>query len=86
MRGQFASRGFSPLTFFVANGIAKTMATEIWDDLQGGVLSSAANLTKPEQVSLLARRLISLKVNRPIAHSFGRLHYVLAQRTPILAR
>ena len=60
IRGAFASSGFSPRTFFVANGIAKSMATEIWGDLQRGVLTSAANLTKPDQIALLARWLISL--------------------------
>jgi type II restriction enzyme len=60
IRDAFTKNDAAPSTFFVANGIAKSMADEIWRDLENGVLTNAANLTKADQVSLLARWLIGL--------------------------
>ncbi len=49
-----------PKLFFVGAAIAKAMAVEIFDQLQSGRLTHAANLTVPRQVDDLADWLISL--------------------------
>jgi hypothetical protein len=60
IREAFAKKNASAQTFFIANGIARSMADEIMVDLESGTLSCAANLTKPDQVSMLCRWLIGL--------------------------
>jgi len=49
-----------PKLFFVGAAIAKAMAVEIFDQLQDGRLSHAANLTVPKQLDNLADWLIAL--------------------------
>ena len=49
-----------PLLFFVGAAIEPRMAQEIYDDLEGGLLTHAANLTVPEQVEDLAAWLVAL--------------------------
>ncbi len=56
----FATSGHAPQTFFIGAAIEKRMAIEIWEQLEGGSLSNAANMTDAEQVSSLARWLCSL--------------------------
>lgn len=56
-------KGFSsykPATFFIGAAIEKKMAGEIWDLLEDGTISNAANLTNEDQVSAIARWLCQL--------------------------
>jgi len=56
----FASNGFSPHLFFVGAAIENSMAEEIWNQLEEGTLSNAANLTDANQVASLCRWLCNL--------------------------
>ena len=47
-------------TFFVGAAIETAMSVEIWDDLQNGILSNAANLNDENQVSSFVDWLINL--------------------------
>lgn len=60
IREAFARRKLSPKTFFVGAAIARSMAEEIWGELRKGILTNAANLTGPNQVTSLCRWLVSL--------------------------
>jgi type II restriction enzyme len=50
----------SPHTFFIGAAIEKRMAEEIWNDLESGKLSNAANMTNDTQVDSICHWLISL--------------------------
>lgn len=56
----FQEEGLFPHTFFVGAAIEKRMADEIWEQLERGSLSNAANLTDASQVSSLSTWLCSL--------------------------
>src|SRR5439155_19210728 len=58
VRKKFKKR--TPPLFFVGAAIEDSMAREIFDRLQDGRLTYAANLTKPDQVRDLARWLVTL--------------------------
>jgi hypothetical protein len=60
VRTAFAKLDHVPHSFFVGAAIERTMADEIWEQLQGGVLSNAANLNDDRQVASLARWLCTL--------------------------
>ncbi|WP_448338515.1 type II restriction endonuclease [Chloroflexus aurantiacus] len=60
IRESFAGTGYSPYLFFVGAAIEKRMATEIWDQLEKGLLANAANLNDPKQLASLARWLCTL--------------------------
>ena len=49
-----------PKLFFVGAAIENSMAVEIFNRLQSGMLNHAANLNKPQQISDLASWLVSL--------------------------
>ncbi|MEH2070310.1 MAG: type II restriction endonuclease [Nostoc sp.] len=49
----FNKYNLSPSTFFVGAAIENSMAEEIWHQLNSGILTNAANLTKPDQVASL---------------------------------
>ncbi len=51
---------FKPATFFVGAAIEKKMASEIWDFLEKGTLTNAANLTVEDQLSSIIRWLCQL--------------------------
>jgi type II restriction enzyme len=51
---------FMPHLFFIGAAIERKMAGEIYDYLQSGFLSNAANLTKPEHITALVDWLVSL--------------------------
>lgn len=56
-------RGFAdytPATFFVGAAIERKMAREIWDLLEVGTITNAANLTDERQVSSVSRWLCTL--------------------------
>ncbi len=58
----FTGHNHNPALFFVGAAIEHRMAQEIYDDLQSGLLSHAANLTVPEQVEDLAAWLVALQL------------------------
>jgi Restriction endonuclease BsobI len=60
IRAAFARAGHSPLTFFVGSAIARRMASEIWEQLENGTLSNAANLNEEIQVASISRWLCNL--------------------------
>lgn len=60
IRKAFARTKHNPHTFFIGAAIEKKMATEIWDELQQGILSNAANLNEDNQVASLSRWLCNL--------------------------
>ncbi len=55
----FSRLDFNPDLFFVGTAIVKKMGWEIWDQLESGILSNAANLTKPDQINSLCYWLCS---------------------------
>lgn len=56
----FAKYGFKPHTFFVGAAIEKKMASEIWGQLETGLLENVANLTDDNQVTSVARWFCNL--------------------------
>lgn len=60
IRKAFARAKQKPHTFFIGAAIEKKMAAEIWDELQQGDLSNAANLNEDNQVASLSRWLCNL--------------------------
>lgn len=60
IREAFSRVGHSPLIFFVGSAIARRMAGEIWNQLENGTLSNAANLNQDNQVASISRWLCSL--------------------------
>lgn len=56
----FSTRGYSPSIFFIGAAIEKKMATEIWGEMETGLINNAANLTSADQVTSVARWLCSL--------------------------
>lgn len=52
--------GFTPATFFIGAAIEKKMAGEIWDSLENGTITNAANLTNEDQVSAITRWICQL--------------------------
>lgn len=60
IRRSFARAKQNPHTFFIGAAIEKKMATEIWDELQEGILSNAANLNDENQVASISHWLCNL--------------------------
>lgn len=60
IRERFSDLGLSPNTFFVGAAIEKAMAEEIWNQLEKGELTNAANLTNADQVASLCQWLVEL--------------------------
>jgi len=60
IREAFSAMRHSPHTFFVGAAIEKRMATEIWDQLERGLLTNAANLNDPNQIASVSRWLCTL--------------------------
>lgn len=60
IRESFSKVECSPHTFFVGAAIERKMADEIWSQLEGGILSNAANLNEANQVASISRWLCSL--------------------------
>ncbi len=60
IRQTFSELGYAPYTFFVGAAIEKRMATEIWSQLESGILSNAANLNDESQVASISRWLCLL--------------------------
>ena len=60
IREAFSKTKHSPHTFFIGAAIEKKMAIEIWDQLERGLLTNAANLNNPKQVASVSRWLCTL--------------------------
>lgn len=60
IRGAFTNSGYSPSLFFIGAAIEKRMATEIWDQLQKGLLTNAANLNENRHIVSICRWLCYL--------------------------
>ncbi len=60
VRTAFSKKSLSPHTFFVGAAIEKSMAAEIYHQLETEVITNAANLTQEEQVISLCEWLIHL--------------------------
>jgi hypothetical protein len=60
IREAFSNARHSPYTFFIGAAIEKRMATEIWDQLEKGLLTNAANLNDPNQIASFSRWLCML--------------------------
>lgn len=60
IRDAFENQGATPHLLFIGAAIELNMAAEIWDDLETGRLSNAANLTDDDQVASLVGWLCSL--------------------------
>jgi hypothetical protein len=60
IREEFSKVKCSPYTFFIGAAIEKRMATEIWVQLEKGLLTNAANLNDPNQIASVSRWLCML--------------------------
>lgn len=60
MMKAFHSQGLPMDTLFIGAAIETAMSIEIWNQLQSGDLSNAANLTKPEQLASIIGWFCSL--------------------------
>jgi hypothetical protein len=60
IRKAFLTKSMKPPTFFVGAAIEKSMAVEIFEDLNNGVLNRAANLTKDSQLTSVCNWLVNL--------------------------
>lgn len=60
IRKSFIRAKQNPHTFFIGAAIEKKMAAEIWDELQQGILSNAANLNEENQVASISNWLCNL--------------------------
>ncbi len=60
IRNSFGTFNHKPKTFFIGAAIEKSMATEMFNELQTGVLSNVANLTSDEQLTEICKWIIDL--------------------------
>jgi hypothetical protein len=60
IRKAFARTKIAPRTFFIGVAVEKKMAGEIWNELQAGTLTNAANLNDEKQIVSVSRWLCSL--------------------------
>jgi len=60
IRAAFQEKKLNPSTLFIGAAIEKAMAREIFDQLQNGVLSNAANLTNEKQLVSICKWLMHL--------------------------
>lgn len=60
IRESFTAKGHRPHLFFVGAAIETKMAVEIWQQLENGTLTNAANLTDEAQLIAISRWLCSL--------------------------
>lgn len=60
IRDAFSRESRKPSTFFVGAAIENAMATEIWDQLNRGILSNAANLTKAAHMEAICLWILSI--------------------------
>lgn len=60
IRESVAKKSLYPITFFIGAAIEASMSTEIYSQLEAGVLTNAANLTDDDQVASLCNWLITI--------------------------
>ena len=60
IRKAFTKIHLAPKTFFIGAAIEKSMAVEIFDELQSGVLTNAANLSNDKQLTEIAKWVLYL--------------------------
>jgi hypothetical protein len=60
IRQGFAKKKKSPQRFFIGAAIENSMASEIFKQLQSGILNNAANLTNDEQLASICEWIINL--------------------------
>lgn len=60
IRKAFTTHGKKPALFFVGAAIEQAMAQEIWNHLQDGSLTNAANLTVDEHLTALCEWLVAV--------------------------
>lgn len=60
IRNSFNNLKLNPKTFFIGAAIEKSMANEMFSELQTGVLNNAANLTNDEQLTAICEWIINL--------------------------
>lgn len=60
IRDAFAKAKHSPHTFFIGAAIEKKMASEIWNQLERGLLTNAANWNDANQIASISRWLCTL--------------------------
>lgn len=60
IQNSFGGLNHKPKTFFIGAAIEKSMANEMFSELQSGVLSNAANLTNDEQLTSICDWVINL--------------------------
>ena len=60
IREAFSRVEHSPNIFFIGAAIEKKMATEIWSQLENGILTNAANLNEENQVASISLWLCNL--------------------------
>lgn len=60
VRTAFTETGLTPKTFFIGAAIAKSMAQEIYNQLENNVLTNAANLTEDAQLVAVCQWLTEL--------------------------
>jgi len=60
IRSSFIGLNYKPKTFFIGAAIEKSMANEMFSEIQSGVLSYAANLTNDDQLTSICDWVINL--------------------------
>jgi len=60
IRTSFAKLNLTPQTFFVGAAIEKSMANEIFKELESGIINNAANLTNDDQLTSICDWVINL--------------------------
>ncbi|MBI4645858.1 MAG: restriction endonuclease [Bacteroidia bacterium] len=60
IRTSFDKYKLKPHTFFIGAAIENSMATEIFKQLQSGIMNNAANLTDDDQLTVICKWLINL--------------------------
>lgn len=60
IRTAFSEQNHSPHLFFIGAAIEADMAIEMWDQLNNGLLSNAANLTNSDQVTSICNWICNL--------------------------
>lgn len=60
IRKAFTKIHLTPKTFFIGAAIEKSMAMEIFDELQSGILTNAANLSNEKQLTEITKWVLDL--------------------------
>lgn len=58
IRESFKAKNLTPATFFLGYAIVTDMATEMWNQLENGTLTNAANISNNDQLATITRWLV----------------------------